>query len=364
MDNGIAVYIATSQKSADPDGKIGIQYNLKYQKTYVYLYNPISSLVVGDRFTIVGTTKYSNPDQIFNVVESGTSYVVIDNSSYVGDETSFPTQYPYINISFNSKNPQAGFSQVPVYITSINQSPNNHPIPDPTKSYLGIQDALGQNGFYYSNTSIIPALNTSYSNPDFYPDLSFSISDGYCLIQNSSKTATYTLNFSPENVGIDPPYFKTLGAMLGFNDFLYVLEPQSSASVPGCNVECAQISYCNQNGNIISEDKIDMNADEYIQLAIADWQNIYQQDGRDTYYSVFANIPITVPKGSMIYDIVYNNSVRKKYDLLQPENVRYLEIQLFDRLGYNLLMPNVEWQMTLELEEVLNSSLYEKLREI
>jgi hypothetical protein len=73
---------------------------------------------------------------------------------------------------------------------------------------------------------------------------------------------------------------------------------------------------------------------------------------------------VNVAKGENIYDIVYNNSVTKKYNFMQPTNVRYLEIYLYDRLGYPLLMPGVEWSMTIELEEVLNSALYDKLREL
>jgi hypothetical protein len=66
----------------------------------------------------------------------------------------------------------------------------------------------------------------------------------------------------------------------------------------------------------------------------------------------------------MIYDVVYNNSIKKKYDFIQPVNIRYLEIYLYDRLGEPLLMPGVDWSMVLEVEEVLNSALYNKLREL
>jgi hypothetical protein len=114
----------------------------------------------------------------------------------------------------------------------------------------------------------------------------------------------------------------------------------------------------------MAENKVDMNADSYIQLTIQNWENIYQQDGADSYYGVFQKIPINVQKGDMIYDIVYNNSIKKKYDFIQPVNIRYLEIYLYDRLGEPLLMPGVDWSMVLEVEEVLNSALYNKLREL
>jgi hypothetical protein len=107
-----------------------------------------------------------------------------------------------------------------------------------------------------------------------------------------------------------------------------------------------------------------MNADPYIMLQVSDWENVFQQDGADSYYSVFQKIPVNVPKGLPIYDTEQSNTITKTYHFLQPANIRYLEIRLYDRLGNDLLMPGVEWSMALELEEVLDSALYDKLREI
>lgn len=325
--------------------------NAKATYTVIKLLYPISSLVVGDIITISGTTNY---DGSYDIKESTPTTISIVYQSY--SETFAGPTYPTITVAPNASNTLAGFTRVGVYITSVNQNPRS------TLTANLTEPIEGQTGFYYSNTSIFPALNTSYTT--IFPDLKFTYLDGFCNIVNTSASQTYTINLTPEGTGIYPAYFPTLGAMLGFYNYLYEINPASTNTTGPCNISCAQISYCSVYGSLMSENKVDMNADAYIQLAIQSWENVIQQDGADSYYGVFQKIPINVQKGDIIYDFLYNNSVTKKYDFLQPTNVRYLEIYLYDRLGYPLLMPGVDWSMVLELEEVLNSALYDKMREI
>lgn len=308
----------------------------------------ISPLVVGDIITITGIDGYNGEPTI---VESTISSVTIESGGSI-----VPNSTGTLSVIPNATNNLAGYTRVSVFITSANKNPRSvfESVPDETTE--------GQTGFYYSNTSIFPALNNAYK--DIFPDLQFSYLDGFCNIANASSIQTYTINLTPEVVGIKPSYFQPLGAMLGFFNYIYEIAP-AGASIPApCSFSCAQISSCSAYGSVLSENKVDMNADSYIQLVIQNWENIYQQDGADSYYGVFQKIPINVEKGNMIYDIVYNNSIKKKYDFIQPVNIRYLEIYLYDRLGEPLLMPGVEWSMVLEVEEVLNSALYNKLREL
>jgi hypothetical protein len=306
----------------------------------------ISPLVVGNTITITGISGYDTHD----VIESTISTVTIENST--GGVAGTGT----LIVAPNATNNLAGYTRVSVFITSANKNPLSvlESVADDTES--------GQTGFYYSNTSIFPALNSAYKN--IFPDLQLSYVDGFCNIVNSSATQTYTINLTPEVDGIKPAYFQPLGAMLGFFNYIYEIAPAGASLPAPCNFSCGQISSCSTYGSVLSENKVDMNADSYIQLAIQNWENIYQQDGADSYYGVFQKIPINVQKGDMIYDVVYNNSIKKKYDFIQPVNIRYLEIYLYDRLGEPLLMPGVDWSMVLEVEEVLNSALYNKLREL
>ena len=323
----------------------------KHTYTIIKLGVNISPLIAGDMFSVSGMSKTNYNRSDFIVIESTISTIKI---AYINEVEDIHTGI--LTIPQNTSNSLAGFTRVSVYITSVNQDPRSTLIANTT------EQTEGQTGFYYSNTSIIPAINTAYGS--IFPDLKFTYLDGFCNIVNSSKTQTYTINITSETTGIYPAYFHTLGNMLGFYNYIYQIQPEASNISSPCNIACGQLSACSSFGNVMSENKIDMNADSYIQLAIQNWDNVIQQDGADSYYGVFQKIPINVQKGDMIYDTIYNNSITKKYDFLQPTNVRYLEIYLYDRLGYPLLMPDVNWSMALELEEVLNSALYDKLREL
>jgi len=225
------------------------------------------------------------------------------------------------------------------------------------------------NGYYYSNTSIINGLNNALkmnipnSERMFSDDLSFSYSNGFCQVSNNS-TNNYTFSFPRYNASLSSyQIFPPLGKMLGFNQFNYDIYPTSSSPFQ-YKFECAQISACKCYGTMSGEDPIDMNADPYIYVSIADWANVEHATVNDTYFTAFAHIPITTPKGQLIYDNLVNNTTTKKYYFPQPTNIQQLEIKLLDMTGQKLIMPNTNWLMTLEAEEVLSQSLYEKMREL
>jgi hypothetical protein len=248
------------------------------------------------------------------------------------------------------------YTQVPVFITDINLS----------SSPVGGQvlGPVGENGFYYSNTSIVPALNIALQTVGI-TDITVSYSNGYCSFNNNSTTP-YTLNFTETSSLTNPQIYRTLGGMLGFNNLIYKLNPINTTppiSSP-CDFQCGQISACQCYGILTGEDPINMNADPYIYISIGDWDNIRHQSINDSYFTAFARIPIIVPKGQLIYDTVTNNTVTKKYYFLQPTNLQQFEIKLLDMNGNLLLMPNTNWTMALEMEEVLSQALYEKLREL
>lgn len=312
----------------------------------------ISPLVIGDTVTITGSANYTGN---WTVIAS-TSTTVTISTSISNTQTEEGSLSKILSVNPNQKNTLAGYTQIAVPIQSVNTNPRGSLDTAPK-----LEPAEGQTGFYYSNTSIIPALNTQLAR---FPGLSVSSVDGFCQFTNSSENI-YSMNFTPEVTGLKPPYYPTLGAMLGYYHYLYIINPAGNTALPpDCGFQCAQISSCVSYGSVVSENKIDMNADQYINLKVADWENVYHQNGADSYYGLFQKIPITVQKGDTIYDIQYNNSISKKYNFIQPENIRYLEIEIVDRTNRKLLMPGVDWSMVLEIEEVLNVSLYEKLREL
>ena len=65
----------------------------------------------------------------------------------------------------------------------------------------------------------------------------------------------------------------------------------------------------------------------------------------------------------MIIDNESTNSTTKEYRFLQPTNIQQVEIQLLDMSGTEIVFKQ-NFSMTLEVEEVVSHSLYEKLREL
>ena len=362
----------------------------------------------------------------------------------------------YIQIALGSCSSSSNYVQVPVYMTDMFTTSTSTCLPKTSGGQLG------QTGFYYSNTTIIPALNTAISKaifppariasgdlaiqkiggnikiyvdttlglsesstsnpyyvtinsadtnfntsgtyiitsvgsdttgpycivnysfpgntyypqpnavgtvstptkPKYFSDVSVSYVNGYCQFNNSSTTQTYTLNFLPLSTDPKPHIYTPLGNMLGFNLPTYDILPPSISTTSTCGFDCGQISSCESYGSVISEDPIDMNADSYVYLAIADWNNVQHESVNDTSFKAFSRIPITVPKGHLIYDTLFNSSITKIYHFTQPTNIQQFQVTLLDKTGNILLMPNVEWSMIIELEEVLSQALYEKLREL
>jgi len=106
-----------------------------------------------------------------------------------------------------------------------------------------------------------------------------------------------------------------------------------------------------------------LNSDDYIYISINDYSTVIPQTVNNTYFTVFAKIPILVDKSKMIIDTDATNSTTKMYRFLQPTNIQQLEIRLLDRAGQVLTFDN-DYSMTLEVEEVISQALYEKLREM
>jgi hypothetical protein len=168
---------------------------------------------------------------------------------------------------------------------------------------------------------------------------------------------TYDFDFGYTPVEV--PIFDPLGVSMGFktNQTLYQ------------NVSLGQMSGLPPSQSELTCEKLtatylpDLNTDDYIYLNINDYSTVVPQTTNDTYFTVFAKIPVTVDKGQVIHDNDSNNSTNKTYRFLLPSNLQQFEIQLLDRAGDELTFDG-NYSMTLEVEEILNQSLYEKMREL
>jgi len=104
--------------------------------------------------------------------------------------------------------------------------------------------------------------------------------------------------------------------------------------------------------------------DTYVYLQINDWNLLEHQIYGQTYYSVFAKIQLNGEKNTIIYDNSHRTSSTKEYVFHQPVNISRLEIRILDAYGNTLDLRSSNFSMTLELQEVNQSSVYGKLLEL
>lgn len=174
---------------------------------------------------------------------------------------------------------------------------------------------------------------------------SYDTASNRITIQNLTP-ATFTMTFSPlfsiPNLGlISSNRYNGIGYFLGFQSYQY------SGSIGYTSEACPQLI-----------------GDSYIYLCISDWNNIEHQDYNQTNFLVFSKILLNTGKNTMIFDTITSNTTSKIYHFIQPTNVNLLKIQLLDAFGIVLDTQGANISMTLEFQEVLNMSLYEKYRDL
>lgn len=199
-------------------------------------------------------------------------------------------------------------------------------------------------------SAIQNALNTNSEVPNSGTFVCGVDSNGHMTIGNTAdaNNQQYNYSFDFSYTPIKIPLFDPLGVLMGFD--------------PNDNSAYSNISLA--SGNLMTAKfPPDLEPDDYIYLRINDYATVTPQAVNDTFFTVFAKIPITVQKGNLIIDNDSNNSTTKIYRFLQPTNISQLEIQLLDRAGQELNFDG-NFSMTIEIEEVVSHSLYEKLREL
>jgi hypothetical protein len=219
-----------------------------------------------------------------------------------------------------------------------------------TTTYLDVDIDPTNIGKYYPTAELLAAdIQTAMRALSITGGATLTCSvdtNGYMRLGNSSATpgCTYDFNFNYTTPTVF--VFDKLAASMGF-----------------------KLANANQNVTLNSTTFLtatylpDLNTDDYIYLRVNDYNTVIPQTVNDTYFSVFAKIIVAVDKGQIIYDNNSTNTTNKTYHFLLPTNIQQLEIQLLDRAGNQLIFDG-NFSMTIEIEEILNQSLYEKLREL
>jgi hypothetical protein len=154
-------------------------------------------------------------------------------------------------------------------------------------------------------------------------------------------TITFTNTASISNLGLTATNRNNgIGYFLGFQNYTYTGAP----------------SYTGESGTQIV-------GDQYIYLSLSDWDNVQHQDYNQTHFSAFAKI-LLGGKNKMTIDTLVTNTTTKEYHFTQPTNIGLIAIQVLDAFGNIIDLRDVNISMTLELHEIINMALYEKMRDL
>ena len=108
---------------------------------------------------------------------------------------------------------------------------------------------------------------------------------------------------------------------------------------------------------------LDVNDSTYVFLSLKpDWRVVEHNQPDRSQTGAFAKIIVDVAKNTMIYDDG-RNTITRSYKFKQPTNITTFNVALLDEYEEIINLEGGGISMTLEITEVLHSSLYESLRQ-
>jgi hypothetical protein len=206
-----------------------------------------------------------------------------------------------------------------------------------------LTDSLGR-----PTTITIPDGN--YSVTEFVTVVTTLLPTGFIINYNSNSDViefsngdTFTITFPTTTTN---PYGNGIGYNMGFFNTTYTATLGSNKY------------------QVISDYSTDFIQDRYVYVQINDWNLVEHHVYGQTHYSAFAKIPLNGAKNKIIFDNNYSNSSTKEYKFHQPTNVDKMEIRMIDAYGNTLDLRGAHFSMTVELQQVNNSAVYERLLEL
>jgi hypothetical protein len=146
--------------------------------------------------------------------------------------------------------------------------------------------------------------------------------------------------FTPDGTtGTRPPrpYINGIGHNLGFNNLSY----------------SGRSSYT-------SEKIVDTVEYKYMFISLGSDYDVVDHKSFNTHVSALAKICINVPKNAIIFNTAADG-ITKEFYFRQPTNLNSFQVRLIDCFEQVVDLNGSDFSFTLELTEVLNTSLYQKL---
>lgn len=208
------------------------------------------------------------------------------------------------------------------------------------------------------NTSFIITINT-VATPVTIPDGNYTPATFIAKLGGLLPT-NVTVAYDPNSDAIT---FTNL-----VNSFTITFPPTDTnpyGNGIGYNMGFFNTTYTSGTTNVVVSDRSpDFLQDRYVYLQINDWNLVEHHVYGQTHYSAFAKIPLNGGKNTIIFDNNYSNSSTKEYKFHQPTNIDKMEIRMIDAYGNTLDLRGSHFSMTVELQQVNNSAVYERLLEL
>uniref|UniRef100_A0A6C0F062 Uncharacterized protein n=1 Tax=viral metagenome TaxID=1070528 RepID=A0A6C0F062_9ZZZZ len=185
-----------------------------------------------------------------------------------------------------------------------------------------------------------------------FADMTIQLNSFSSSVIFNSVGRQYQLDF-PKTT--DNPNGNGIGYNLGFYGNSYTSIPTTPAPAP----------YFSVAGNaIISESNYDSVEDTYVYLKINDYNIIKHINSDQTEFGAFLKIPLTSPKNSIQFMSSTTNTSSAEYFFPQPSNISSFLFEMVDAYGKTLQMNGSTFSVTLEIQEILQSDIYEKMLEL
>lgn len=108
----------------------------------------------------------------------------------------------------------------------------------------------------------------------------------------------------------------------------------------------------------------DVIQDTYVYLALNEWNLVSHQIYAQTSFNAFAKITLPGQKNTIVFDNNYTNSSSKEMTFHQPIDINQIYVQLYDAYGHQIDLQGGHMSLTLELKQVYDSSIYQKLLQL
>lgn len=211
-------------------------------------------------------------------------------------------------------------------------------------------------GNYKDINDLVTVLDTKIKTVESTFEVTYDKYTNKITISNTSHT--FGIDFTPPTV--TEPFNSGIGYNLGYLSYKYGTAPYtpSKENSPQSIVNTGKFS-------LVGETFPDIYGDSYVYLSINDYDVIEHQSFKQTFFPVFAKLMLPFnTKNQLINDIDLLNLVQRQYNFLQPINIQKLLVTVYDAYGRIVDMKNSNFSFTLQIEEILNPALYEKLREL